>query len=534
MIEYIDDDFVAVRSAPDSDAPRRVTAAFGDPVEVLEERNGFTRVRLPTVFDGQFEGWVKGDPPRRARGVMQLSMVDVQQGDGLVLETPPAEGELHGKIVFVDGGDNPLFARHVSARYRHLAPSPDAPLEVDALLITHGDADHFDGLNDLRRSETLGRCRQSRRIPVHPRRIFHNGLVKGPAERAGKAVPNLERFGRTVEVDGRHFVVDLFDDTRQAAPENTGQSFRFWHDTLAHWQPRGAIDLRRVDASMDPADLFDFLAEDGVAIELLGPVVRQVPDPDGGGQVPGLPFLRRPKKRAEMHLERGSRGKGSASASHTINGHSITFRLTFGDLRMLFTGDLNQEAMAAMLERVGPEALQAEILKTPHHGSADFDLEMLRAVSPVVSLVSSGDESGFKEHIHPKATLLGALGKCSRGDTGLVLCTELAAFFAIKKYCHSREALADYFRERADQQFTGQQLLEMFRGTQPCRGDDMPDFFYGFERTNFGITHLRTDGHRVLIFTHSGKKFLNEAYRFEVRDDGAEHAVTFADEVTTR
>ena len=29
---------------------------------------------------------------------------------------------------------------------------------------------------------------------------------------------------------------------------------------------------------------------------------------------------------------------------------------------------------------------------------------------------------------------------------------------------------------------------------------------FGFERTNFGIIHIRTDGERVLVFTHSGKK----------------------------
>ncbi len=51
---------------------------------------------------------------------------------------------------------------------------------------------------------------------------------------------------------------------------------------------------------------------------------------------------------------------------------------------------------------------------------------------PVVSLISSGDESADKEHIHPRATLVSALGKVSRGETGIVLCTELAAFFAMR------------------------------------------------------------------------------------------------------
>ncbi len=52
----------------------------------------------------------------------------------------------------------------------------------------------------------------------------------------------------------------------------------------------------------------------------------------------------------------------------------------------------------------------------PHHGSADFSGAFIKMVSPVVSVVSSGDESARKEYIHPRATLMGALGKHSRVD----------------------------------------------------------------------------------------------------------------------
>jgi hypothetical protein len=38
----------------------------------------------------------------------------------------------------------------------------------------------------------------------------------------------------------------------------------------------------------------------------------------------------------------------------------------------------------------------------------------------------------------------------------------------------------------------------------------------------------------VLVFTHSGKKGLNEAYRFTVTREGEQRRVAFAAEVTTR
>jgi hypothetical protein len=74
----------------------------------------------------------------------------------------------------------------------------------------------------------------------------------------------------------------------------------------------------------------------------------------------------------------------------------------------------------------------------------------------------------------------------------LIFCTELAAFFEV-------------------------------RG--PSQTDEVPKGkksrvrYFGFERTSFGIVHVRTDGERLLIFTHSGKKGLKEAYRFQVDED---------------
>lgn len=42
----------------------------------------------------------------------------------------------------------------------------------------------------------------------------------------------------------------------------------------------------------------------------------------------------------------------------------------------------------------------------------------------------------------------------------------------------------------------------------------------GNKRTQFGIVHIRTDGKRVLVFTHSGKRDMKEAYSFTVGTDG--------------
>jgi hypothetical protein len=523
-IRYIDKDFVRFTFPGFGGESQHAILAFGDKVDVLEEGAGSTpsRIRALELFDGTLEGTVKGKPFRgRDRGVLKFSMVDVQQGDGMVLETPPDDND-QTRLVFIDGGDNKLFARHVAARYRHRQSSATNPLTVDLLLITHGDADHFDGLTDIKRSETERGISDRKRLFIRPLRVYHNGLVKAP-----DAVPALERLGRTVDQNGTPMIVDLHDDPRAAPPASQNGPFKRWAATLSHWEQRGPIAFRRVAHGMDAGELFDFLGP-AVTLEIHGPFTSKVTD--GGVSKDALPFLHDPPTSAVIHLQEGTEpSSDDFSVSHTINGHSIAFRLTYGNVRFNFTGDLNQESMALMRDRIGLGALEAEILKAPHHGSADFDFKALKAMKPVVSLISSGDESANKEHIHPRATLVSALGKVSRGETGIVLCTELAAFFATRDYSHERRKIATFYE--GDEPITREDLRKFYGGTRRSQADEeaLPSY-YGFERTNFGIIHVRTDGERVLVFTHSGKEGMREAYRFTVDD---EHAIRFAKEVVT-
>jgi hypothetical protein len=458
-------------------------AYWGDEVEDLGKVGTTRRVRIPQGRKPPIEGFVAAATKFRDTRLLRLSMVDVQQGDGLILETPG------GKLVFIDGGDNQLFARHVAARFP--GTSETDPLMVDAVVVTHGDADHFEGLTELTKSEEDTRAHK--RVFVCVRRVLHNGLVKRP-----KSAGETGMLGPTTVVDGQRYCTGLVEDVLATPASEMNTPFKTWRRTLEKWRtrlaacrPGEALEFRRVDQHQ--ADAFSFLTEEGLEVDVLGPITEQV---DGA---PALAFLRSPPKDAnlELGLDPEDGPSGSESASHTINGHSISFRLRYGAVRFLFTGDLNQESMARIRKAVPGAVLRAEIFKTPHHGSHEFDYPFLKAVAPVVSIISSGDESEQKEHIHPRATLLAALGRASRTTPSLIFCTELAAFFKM-------------------------------RG--PARGASGGSFF-AFERKNFGIIHIRTDGHRVLAFTHSGKAGMNEAYRFTV---GALGAIRFAKSVTSR
>jgi beta-lactamase superfamily II metal-dependent hydrolase len=524
----VDRDFVRLfREDAAGKKKHAATLVFGDRVEVGPKEGSWTPVRAPELFEGEGKWFVKGTFKSRAAssaGVLRMSMVDVQQGDGLVFETPA------GKTMLVDGGDNQLFARHLAARYHHRRSSAAQPVEVDAIVVTHGDADHFDGLNDIRRSETLSGQKARKRLFIHPKRVLHNGLVKRPSKQGGVQLTDTQQFGASfVDASGRTWATELVDDPRSVPAAERNEAFDAWAASLDHWSARGSVVVRRIHAGTDPSEVFDFLEEEGIHVELLGPIQEEVDA--GDGPVPALRFFAAPEPAPELHLEHGGPEPGAPSASHTINGHSIAMRLRYGNVRFTLTGDLNHASLERLVEYVQsrPElgtlndVLEAEVVKAPHHGSHEFALTALAAMKPVVALVSSGDESAFKEYIHPRATLMAALGQVMRGQTGIVLCTELAAFFEHRQQAHRRETLRAFFADHEKGSFTREELVALFRG-EARGGAENPAFFEAFERTNFGIVHVRTDGERVLVFTHSARRGLNEAYRFRVTSS---HAVTF-------
>jgi beta-lactamase superfamily II metal-dependent hydrolase len=473
-------DFAVLRD--ENDKPKTVLA-WGDPVRMIARDD--ERIEVEAVDFVESGGGLqpvpsKGFLKRRIRvggkdrevalpaaevKVLRISFVDVQQGDATLIQTP------QGRVITIDGGENKLFARFLASRLR--GSSGANPQEIDAMVVSHGDADHFAGLSLIHESETHQDA--LKRLVIHPRRVFHNGLVKRPDK-----VPELESFGATAKV-GEDTVVTGLESDLLAVPESEmNKHFKAWKEALAAWAKHGPIQFQRLAKDGDAA--FSFLADEQIAVEVLGPIETRV------NGTAGLKFLRGPKRSGDPmpHL---SFEPGATSASHTINGHSIVLRLTFGDYRMLFAGDLNNAAEEALIADPGVD-LTAEVFKVPHHGSHEFTPGFLKAVSPLVSVVSSGDESERTEFIHPRATLTNALGRCSRDDTALVFVTEMVAFFKL----------------------VGESV------SAPAKGKGRP--YFGFERSAFGCVRVRTDGKHLLVFTDTGKRDVHEAYAYDTSAPG--------------
>ncbi|MFN9040500.1 MAG: competence protein, partial [Planctomyces sp.] len=305
---------------------------------------------------------------------------------------------------------------------------------------------------------------------IAPERVYHNGLVKRPREQNERKLPDKELLGPTQEVDGQTIITGLVDSLLNVPDGEMNLPFKRWKKALATWNSRSTIEFRRLASGDD--DAFNFFKSNDLEISVLGP---RLTEKNG---VTGLKFLGNPPRGPRIgheSLSLDQSGFKGCDASHTINGHSIVFRLRYGGFSYLFSGDLNDEASRDLAGRNqrGEINLRSEVFKVPHHGSHDFSGAFLQMVSPIISIVSSGDESAKKEYIHPRATLMGALGRHSRVDEPLVFVTELVAFFRTEGWARLTDDKKD-----------------------GKRGE-----FFSFSRAAYGIVKTRTDGRRLFVYT---------------------------------
>lgn len=97
-------------------------------------------------------------------------------------------------------------------------------------------------------------------------------------------------------------------------------------------------------------------------------------------------------------------GPERATAGTEVNDLSLVIRATVRGVRVLLTGDLGAEA-EARLHTSGID-LRADVLKVPHHGSADADPGFLTASGARAALISVGADNTYG---HPARSLLETL-----------------------------------------------------------------------------------------------------------------------------
>lgn len=98
----------------------------------------------------------------------------------------------------------------------------------------------------------------------------------------------------------------------------------------------------------------------------------------------------------------------AVNKNNDINNTSIVGRLSYKDVSILLTGDVENDAQTDIVSTYGGE-LSSDILKVAHHGSKNATSEsLLSVVEPEIALISVGEGNSFG---HPHKETLDLLEK---------------------------------------------------------------------------------------------------------------------------
>lgn len=338
---------------------------------------------------------------------LEIIFVDVGQGDGAVLITPERNEE--ERIMVIDAGEGENMKDFLEGRFAHRG------FQFEAAIITHPDKDHYYGFKSIFENKKIG-------FNI----IYQNGLVERPVsgtfQKVGGVITDSNTGKKYIEnlATGKSEIQHHFSDD-----SNFGRFVfpKIMHAALNNPKIKD-FKMLSIDSSQSTHEnnrtyMPGFAPSDGkeYSIEVLGPVTNK-------------------KSSGDLRLEKIS------SYGKTKNGHSIILRLHYGKFKVLFGGDLNKPAEKFLLKHYtqrksfpkagSPQSkkmisdaknwFHAEVMKVCHHGASDVTNEFMATVNPACFVISSGDEEG---HVHPRPDLLGRLGKYGRGESPVLLSTEL-------------------------------------------------------------------------------------------------------------
>jgi beta-lactamase superfamily II metal-dependent hydrolase len=336
--------------------------------------------------------------------ILNIWQIDVGQGDASLIRFPDGKwaaidlGPARSGFINTNSGRTAVDFMAWMAFEDHVwmfqgAGNASKTFHLDWIVFTHPDDDHIGGGKQF--ADMLGKY-------WSVGAVYHNGMGRfdGGARQWTESAPGMSQLG---EVEGENqdelylsSLIDGFDDVDAFEKPGPGRSWKLsgnWATILKKLRDHrgGAVaDLKRLsDISQSAA-----LAAAPVSIKVLGPIETTIQSTGS----PGLRYL-------DENATTGFYNLGSPSL--TRNGQSIVLRIDFDEVRVLMTGDLNFRSQALLLKRWPESEFACNLGKACHHGSDDISWKFLKAMSPIATLFSSGDQ---ETHVHPRALVLGMTG----------------------------------------------------------------------------------------------------------------------------
>jgi len=484
------------RSSPGG---RKGTYIWGDRVRILEHDGNARRVSGRGKEYWLHKRHLGGNP------LLEVYIIDVGQGDGLLVVTPD------GHHIMVDGGNTRSFQNggknaadfvdwKFAKDYCSFADRNNpakTKIELDAMVATHNDIDHFGGLSDLLDLEDPKNKAELDASGVSVEALYHAGLSWWwhPTKQNKRTLGDTISGFYTKLLNGRNSAVAA---TRNIGAPDLDTLSGAWGAfikaaTKTKKVNNRATKITRISTKthkhlpgFGPSDNSDCI------IRVLGPIESETNDQ------PSLKQL-------------------SGGNSKNTNGHSVILRLDYGDRRILLTGDLNTASQNHIMETFGTDFVpefMSDVTKGCHHGSHDVSYSFLEGIRPVATIISSGDA---ETHDHPRPNIVAAsaitgrkLIEKDRLKAPLVYMTEVARSVTIKSIGFMNEyrnPQPEYEKDKptgAKQKHNTEDEMSRFRlflGSSQSRPNMWPrlDNAKAVSGLRYGLVNVRTDGKRLFF-----------------------------------
>ncbi len=512
---------IVLRLNPDEKTSKNAVnhLILGDYVRYLGEQKGdWVKVRSRNC-----NGWIKPDWVTEKR-LLEINFVDIGQGDGCHIVTPKDEIILidAGEGIGLDGKGGDNMSRFINWRYNlrwrlvkgvdgTTANNPDAkpPVDIDYAIVSHPDLDHYFGFFTLFKNKK-----------VKIKKVCHNGIV----ERSTKGIDTktwMYDLGFKVPPVPKKKIYHLWDtvltnkEMKDQIKANLDTQKYYLKTLVAAYNNNKSCTFEFIDLSKGFLD--HFKGNNPLKLEVLAPITEEV----------------------EFNGKKRQCLKKIGNEGETKNGHSIVFKLEYGKLKVLLGGDLNSKSQDYIAQHYSEEqtklsdlekqiakieeklahpvglsiakkeelkqdldekaklmdfivsktrrAFQVDIAKACHHGASDVLNSFLKAINPVATIISSGDN---ESHSHPRPDALGAFGKTSRGKRPLLFSTELARSTHEFSYPIKFYSLLKKLEKRMNEATTKKE-----KEHYELRMNRMKDS----NVARYGMITIRTDGEQVII-----------------------------------
>ncbi len=363
-----------------ADNKRIATLLWGDLVHIIEEQGDKVKV----TARGR-DGFVKAEE-LTDESLLELYVIDIGQGDGLLLKTPD------GKWHLIDAGvaAKRQMTKKGAAnfiRWKFQKDLQEATVTLENVIVSHSDFDHYGGMIDVLGGKLVRSSSLPLEFSVSVKNLYHCGMARFAASpklgatASGEVAP-LPVTPARVRRDDR-FITELLDDKNSFAspPRAFDDTFGEFAELVAT-VPTNVRQLSQRDGHLPGYAP----GENEVVIRVLGPILEEF----ASGQF-GLREL--------------------SNESNTRNGHSIIMRLDYGVARLLLTGDSNEESQRLLLSYHEADEFAADVAKGCHHGSEDISLDFVKAMQARATVISSGDNEDYS---HPRPLVLGASARYGR------------------------------------------------------------------------------------------------------------------------